>query len=430
MNILHLPELKKMKQLFLLFFLFLKISSFSQTPDGPCAYSKTDSLYSTILQEQRKIFVFNPGAGNNEQLDGKKTYPVIYLFDGEVYFEHVVAMTRELSRIGMMPEVIVVAIPNTDRASDLTPSHLDTPSDVEKTFPRYKTRRRPTGGSEHFISFMEKELIPHVDSTCHTAPYRLLIGHSLGALTAINILLNHSDLFHSYIAIDPVTYWDGFKFLKQSEADLATRKLEDKSLFLTFSNSRNPRTERIPSDKDTSLLEKTMNFCFQWKDALVRNKQTKLRWNWKYYKDDTHGTLPFISVYDGLRFIFNFYWLYVPDVYLPNERELLAFKADSVYTAHFKEVSNQMGYTVLPPVYEVNNLAYNFLSKKSVEMAYKLFQMNIKNYPDNWLVYDSMGDFYNEKGEKQKAIEYYTKALSFFNHPDTRAKIEKINKEK
>jgi predicted alpha/beta superfamily hydrolase len=273
-----------MKQLFLLFFLFIKIISFSQTPDNPFAYGKTDSLYSTILQEQRKIFVFNPGAGTNEQLDGKKAYPVIYLFDGEVYFEQVVAMTRELSRIGMIPEVIVVGIPNTDRASDLTPSHLDTPSDVEKAFPRYKTRRRQTGGSERFISFIEKELIPHIDSTYHTTPYRLLIGHSSGALTAINILLNHSDLFHSYIAIDPVTYWNGFKFLKQSEEDLATKKLEGKNLFLTFSNSRNPRTEKIPSDKDTSLLEKTMNFCFQWKDALVRNKQTKLRWDWKYYK--------------------------------------------------------------------------------------------------------------------------------------------------
>lgn len=413
-----------------LLFLFATLTSFSQTSNNLFIYGKPDSLYSNILKEERKILVYNPGAGNNDLLYGKRKYPVIYLFDGEVYFESVVAMTRELSRIEMMPEMIVVAISNTDRPADLTPSHLDTPSDVEKTFPRYKTRKRTTGGSERFISFLEKELIPHIDTSYPTAPYRLLIGHSLGALTAINILLNHSDLFHSYIAIDPVTYWDGYKFLKQSEEDLASKKLEDKNLFLSFSNSRNPRTEKIPSDKDTSLLEKSMNFCFLWKDALVRNKQTKLHWDWKYYKDDTHGTLPFISEYDGLRFIFNFYWLYVPDVYLPNEKELLVFKADSIYSAHFKEVSKQMGYTFLPPMFAVNYLAYDFLSKGSAEMSYKLFQMNIDNYPNNWCVYDSMGDFYNETGEKQKAITYYRKALSFFDHPETKAKIEKIIREK
>ncbi len=419
-----------MKQLFLALFLVLTSTAISQTVDNNLVYGKKDSLYSEILKEQREIFVFNPGANNNVHLEGKKNYPVIYLLDGEVYFEAMVAITRELSRLELMPEVIVVGIPNSDRVADLTPSHLDTPSDLAKTFFRANTRRKTTGGSEDFISFIEKELIPHIDSSCSAAPYRILTGHSMGALATMNILLNHPYLFHSYIAIDPVIYWNGLKFLRQSEDDLAKKKFENKNLFLAFSNSRNPRTEKVPSNKDTSLLEKSMNYCFQWKDALVKNKQTKLKWDWKYYKNDEHGTLAFISEYDGLRFIFNFYGLYIPNRFLPNEKELLAFRADSVYTTHFKEVSKQMGYTVPPPLYAVNNLAYDFLSKKSFEMSYKLFKMNIENYPDNWFVYDSMGDFYNEKGEKKKALEYYTKALSFFDHPDTKAKIGKIKMEK
>lgn len=419
-----------MKKNSLLLFLFITITSLSQTLDNRLIYGKTDSLYSKILNEPRKIIVYNPSAGISDLFDGKKMYPVVYVFDGEVYFESVVAMTRELSRVGLMPEVVVVGICNTDRISDLTPSHLDTPADLQKAFFTYNKRKRATDGSEKFILFMENELIPHIDSICSTAPYRILIGHSMGGLAAVNILLNHPNLFHSYISIDPVIYWNGINFLTQSSEDFSKKKFENKNLFIAFSNSRNPRTENKLSEKDTSLLEKTMNYCFQWKDALAKNKQTALHWDWKFYKNDSHGTIPFIAEYDGLRSIFDFYWLYIPDRHLPNEKELLIFKADSVYNAYSKEVSRKMGYHVVPPLYDVNDLAYDFLSKKAFDMSYKLFQMNIENYPDNWFVYDGMGDFYKEKGDTKKALEFYKKALTFSDQQETKAKIEKINNAK
>jgi hypothetical protein len=34
-------------------------------------------------------------------------------------------------------------------------------------------------------------------------PYRVLVGHSLGGPMAINTLINHTDLFSAYLAIDP-----------------------------------------------------------------------------------------------------------------------------------------------------------------------------------------------------------------------------------
>jgi predicted negative regulator of RcsB-dependent stress response len=52
--------------------------------------------------------------------------------------------------------------------------------------------------------------------------------------------------------------------------------------------------------------------------------------------------------------------------------------------------------------------------------------MNITNYPNSFNVYDSMGDYYDAKGDKQKAIQSYTKALSLKDWPDTRKKLEKL----
>jgi tetratricopeptide (TPR) repeat protein len=64
------------------------------------------------------------------------------------------------------------------------------------------------------------------------------------------------------------------------------------------------------------------------------------------------------------------------------------------------------------------------------DKAYNFFKKNIQNYPESFNVYDSMGDFYNAKQDKEKAIEYYTKALTLRDFPDTRQKLEKLKAKK
>ncbi len=66
------------------------------------------------------------------------------------------------------------------------------------------------------------------------------------------------------------------------------------------------------------------------------------------------------------------------------------------------------------------------MSMKQFDRAFNFFEMNIENYPESFNVYDSMGDFYDVKGNKQKAIEYYSKALTIRDFPGTREKIEKL----
>jgi len=82
--------------------------------------------------------------------------------------------------------MIVVAIPNTDRSRDLTPTHsLLLPDGTTQDF------LKTTGGAEAFTTFLEKELIPYVESHYPTAPHRMLVGHSFGGLFTINALINH-----------------------------------------------------------------------------------------------------------------------------------------------------------------------------------------------------------------------------------------------
>ena len=81
-----------------------------------------------------------------------------------------------------MPEVILVAVVNTDRTRDLTPTKIaDRPGE--------------TGGADRFLDFFEKELIPAIESRYRTQKFRVFAGHSLGGLFALHALFTRPELF-------------------------------------------------------------------------------------------------------------------------------------------------------------------------------------------------------------------------------------------
>ncbi len=104
--------------------------------------------------------------------------------------------------------------------------------------------------------------------------------------------------------------------------------------------------------------------------------------------------------------------------------------ADSLFTAHFNTASEIMGYKVEPTEKMVNNIAFSFMNLHKMDEAYKLFKRNIENYPQSSNAWDSLGDFYTAKGDKQKAIEAYGKSLSLQETQDTRKKFEELKGKK
>ncbi len=61
---------------------------------------------------------------------------------------------------------------------------------------------------------------------------------------------------------------------------------------------------------------------------------------------------------------------------------------------------------------DINNLAYGLLAEKKNDEALALFRQNVKDHPDSWNVYDSLGEALAATGDKKGAIENYSKALS------------------
>ena len=396
---------------FLFFIPLLGDCQTSEQNDNLVSIGFRKTLHSTILKEDRELLISIPASRGNGDLN---KYPVMYVLDGPAFFNSLTVMIEYLNSAGKAPEMIIVGIANTNRTRDLTPSHSILWSDGEID----SASLGASGGGERFLSFIEQELMPFIDSAYKPAPYRMFVGHSLGGLTVLNALINHPALFSSYVAIDPSVWWDHRKLMSQASRVLREKDYSRKALFYASANTLKKDMDTLRVKKDTAHASVHVRDNLQFRTILRNNSKSRLQWDWKYYPADDHGSVPFIASYDALRFIFKSYAM---------EKDLNDTSITAGYVAsHYRNVSALLNYAVLPPENMVNLLGYQFMSARNFDKAYAFFKMNIENYPSSANVYDSMGDWYVEQKDFKRAIAFFEKALSLKEMKDTRKKLQDL----
>ncbi|MBD3223682.1 MAG: serine hydrolase [Caldithrix sp.] len=78
---------------------------------------------------------------------------------------------------------------------------------------------------------------------------------------------------------------------------------------------------------------------------------------------------------------------------------------------------------------ELNRLGYRLLGQKKIDEAIQIFKLNVEAFPEAYNVYDSLGEAYMVKGNKELAVKNYAKSLQL--NPDNSNAINmlaKINK--
>ena len=409
-----------MHKYFLLIMVTVIATASNAQTDNKIVIGKIDSVNSTILNEKRKVWVYVPNMNDGMQ-NPTQRYPVLYLLDGEGHFHSVVGMIQQLSQVNgntIVPEMIVVGIPNTDRTRDLTPTK------IESDLPMMDTNfSKNTGGTENFASFLQKELMPHIDSLYPTQPYRVLVGHSFGGLAVMHILTNHTKMFNAYIAIDPSMWYDKEQFLKTTQKKLSAQKFTGTSLYVGIANTMAEGMTLEKMKKDTATDTRHIRSIFVMDKFIKANPQTGLKYASKYYGDDDHGSVPLISEYDGLRFIFSWYRLKLsPPDFMSADTGIV-----QKYRRHYQAVSKELGYKVAPPEMQINGLGYFILSQKHYQKAAALFRMNIENYPQSGNTYDSYADALLEMKDTAGAIANYKKAYAITKAEETKQKLDKLS---
>lgn len=171
--------------------------------------SMQTDLYSKNTGRSYRVFLSVPSLPPPEG-----GYPVVYVLDGNALFPLLAvearSADRQAARTNSEP-VVVVGIGYS----------IDGLYDVEARTEDYTLHK-----AEHFLSFIQQELKPIIESNYSINPNKqTLFGHSYGGLFTLYALFNSPSSFQNYIAASPSIWWN--------ERDLLTllpefeKKLQD-----------------------------------------------------------------------------------------------------------------------------------------------------------------------------------------------------------
>lgn len=338
-------------------------------------------IHSSILGEDREYWVSLPPS-YDQVSQSHKTYPILIVLDGHSLFRPVSGMLNHMStsRNGSrrVPEMIVVGLQSSNRERDLTPDKIVT------------VRKNDTGGGDQFLSFIEKELFPVLQSTYRTSPYRVLVGHSLGGLLACHAYMQENSLFNAFIAIDPsFGTWDVATMDQKIEtvSDVSF----DRFLYIATANwgTRNLRNR----DRHVRFYESLNR----------KNSADQFRAQLEYYEHENHFSIPLIAFYDGISSMFKGYGLTYRDV---TSLEQL--------TTHYQTISNRLFYDFYAPEQLVERIGRQWLrgnDSKGKTDALALFELNTTYYPNSLTAHLKLAEAQEALGDKRNAIESYQRSL-------------------
>jgi predicted alpha/beta superfamily hydrolase len=244
--------LKILLIVFLLLFLFGKI--FSQTSEVEFSkravilnYSETHVLYSENVQDSFYIYVKLPKYYHEEI---KKSYPVIFLLDGDIAFPMAWSVVRYLQYGRYVPEVIIIGI----GYGGLIDGSKLPKRERDYAFSRIE-RWEDSGHAEIFLNFLKDELIPFLELNYRIeGSNRTLSGHSLGALFTLYTLFSEPKLFKNYIVSSPYTSYDVDKLLLLEEKNKSEIEKANCSLFISFGETEDEERYTLPNTKIINQL--------------------------------------------------------------------------------------------------------------------------------------------------------------------------------
>jgi len=359
------------------------------------------------MKETRTILV-SPPPGYDASAEA---YPVLYMTDVGQHLTHTRGTIDFLADNGLMPQMIVVGVNNTDRTRDLTPT-ASVMTRRDGTVAEFPT----SGGAATFLDFFEKELFPYIEKHYRTAPYRVFTGHSFGGLFAVNAAFSRPGMFDAVLAISPSLRWDDEQPIRIAEKALADTNGSFPRLYVVMANEEEgePRPNRM--DRLEEVFESAKAADFEWTTQRM--------------PEETHGTVVLPGHDRGLRAVYAD-WPLERD---PDTGQVVG-GLEGV-TKHFASISERYGYEVKPPEAIINQMGYQVLGD-DVEEALAAFERNTELYPGSANVYDSYAEALEGIGRLDEAVKSYARAvenaenngdhrLSLFqaNHARAKAKLE------
>ncbi|MEN0002613.1 MAG: alpha/beta hydrolase-fold protein [Bacteroidota bacterium] len=352
--------------------------------EGQITIGERKTIYSEILGEDRPFIVGIP-----PNYDENKKYSLLFVLDGDYHFISTYGVVEYLSKRFLIPDMIVVAIPNTNRVRDLTPTHTLINFQGEQD-----SSLLQSGGGEQFLRFIEEELIAYMDSNYSLSNLEVLVGHSWGGLIATHGFFDRDGAIDKFIAIDPSYWWD-----QQYFPQLASRYdfgafPDRRKLFISASSLD------IEEQQGPCCLHRNSIDLFY---ATLKNQMfSSDRFSLSYFEDEDHASVPVPSLYYGLKAVFS-------DYKLENPNEQDPYEIERHYESYAKENNAQL----LPSEDLIRNVGlYQQYAEEDLQAAKELYEYNYTSYPNSWKACYTLGALLLELNEKERAKALLQKSIT------------------
>jgi uncharacterized protein len=334
----------------------------------PIVVGQRFELRSQTMDEVRSFQVHRPP----DYDVSNARYPVLLVLDGEWHFQHVSTTVDLLSDEGKIPRMLVIGIPNTDRDRDMDSAAAP--------------------GSSSFLKFITDELVPTIDRDYRTVPYRILVGHSGAGLYALYSLISEPEAFRAYIVIAP-SFGDNRELPKTVET------------FLREHENPNLNVDLFMTADDAT----GMQLSGAWELSSYLNERASrvrdLRFTLRRYAE-SHGTVPLLSVYDGLQSIFDGWSLHPDEAFALYEQGGL-----TAIDRHFAALSTRVGFPVQVPDGAPIGVFGHLESRKRFPEAEQVINKVIERSPDDPAAHYYAARLYAQMGNRALAVDALKESL-------------------
>jgi tetratricopeptide (TPR) repeat protein len=274
------------------------------------------------------------------------------------------------------PDVIVVAIENTDRLRDLYPN----------------VNRDPNGpvgyggGGAKFLQFITSELMPMVESKYRVHDFRIIAGASAAGAFSLYAMQQAPELFNAALTYSAAVWWANGATAETTVEFLKNNKKLDHYLYTAIGNEGAP----MRSYYDAMISD------------IRKNKPKGLRWHNDVFSDVPHNLVTNAASFKA------YYSLFYSEYMRPKDYDGDLSSIEKYYEA----VSQQRGEKIKAAEWVIRDLGYHFVTQQNFDEAFKLFKYGIERYPNTPDAYNGLAYGYEQSGQFENALEQVNKALA------------------
>lgn len=322
---------------------------------------------SELLGEDRTVSVSLPVGYD----DSTEEYPLLIVLDccSATAMAHAMSTMEILDGKSLAPQMIIAGV--------------DTGNGTRDYFPKPLEGRPGSGEASLFLRFIEEELIPHMDGNYRTAHCRLLYGASNSGMFALFAMMERPDLFSGVIAASPSLGWFPDYFQARVDSFVPSNSTR---LYFNWSDD----------DLESIVLSGTPQLAGALQDRFSGAGSCG------YEVVQGGGHVPYVSLYNGLSFVFQSWSL--PDT-------MLFTRGLSALTSHYQDLSDEYGFNVRVPSGKYMALGQNHFRAGRFQEAACVYEAYVSSWPDSPMAVFFLAECRRHLDDPRSAAELYERVL-------------------